>query len=353
MILPRKIYLWLPSVIYGAVTALRNRLYDLGILKSKTFSVPVICVGNITVGGTGKTPHVIYIAQLLSDMMQVSVLSRGYLRKSKGFRPVRAGDSVDTAGDEPLLMARRMSYASIFVDRDRVHGVTEIMRTSPGTGAIILDDGFQHRALRAGMNIVLTSYDRLMTHDRLLPLGRLRENLSGMKRADVIIVTKVPPGTTSEEMNRTKETMNISGGQSIYFTRLNYEKPAALFGGARREITGKTDIVLVTGIADPAPMVKYLSGIAAGVTNISFPDHHRFKGRDLEAITSAFDAIGNDDKIVITTEKDGVRLKEITNIADRIRDALYCLPVSVEFIENEDEFIRKVYGYSGKDKTDS
>jgi tetraacyldisaccharide 4'-kinase len=353
MTLPGKICLWLPSVIYGAVTALRNRLYDLGILKSRTFPLPVICVGNITVGGTGKTPHVIYITQLLSDMMQVSVLSRGYLRKSRGFRLVRADDRVDTAGDEPLLMARRMSYARVFVDRDRVHGITEIMRTTPAAGAIILDDGFQHRSVRAGMNIVLTSYARLMTHDRLLPLGRLRENLSGMKRADVIIVTKVPPGTTPEELKRVKETMNISGGQSIFFTGLIYGKPVPLFARAGRTITRKTDVVLVTGIADPAPMVKYLSGIAAAVTHISFPDHHRFKGKDLEAISSSFDAIDNEDKIVVTTEKDAVRLKEITNIADSLRDALYSLPVSVKFIENEDEFIRKVYGYTGKNKTDS
>ena len=352
MILPRKICLWLPSVIYGSVTALRNRLYDLGILKSRTFPLSVICVGNITIGGTGKTPHVIYITQLLSDMMQVAVLSRGYLRKSRGFRPVRADDRIDTVGDEPLMMARRMSYARVFVDRDRVHGITEIMHASPAAGAIILDDGFQHRSVRAGMNIVLTSYDRLMTRDRLLPLGRLRENLSGMKRADVIIVTKVPPGTTPEELKRVKETMKITGGQSIFFTRLTYGKPVPLFVRAGRTITRKTDVVLVTGIADPAPMIKYLSGIAAGVTHISFPDHHRFKEKDLEGISSKFDAIDNEDKIVVTTEKDAVRLKEITNIADGLREALYSLPVSVEFIEDEDEFIRKVYGYTGKDKRD-
>ncbi|HZM13858.1 MAG TPA: tetraacyldisaccharide 4'-kinase [Bacteroidales bacterium] len=352
MILPRKICLWLPSVIYGSVTALRNRLYDLGILKSRTFPLPVICVGNITIGGTGKTPHVIYITQLLSDMMQVAVLSRGYLRKSRGFRPVRADDRIDTVGDEPLMMARRMSYARVFVDRDRVHGITEIMHASPAAEAIILDDGFQHRSVRAGMNIVLTSYDRLMTRDRLLPLGRLRENLSGMKRADVIIVTKVPPGTTPEELKRVKETMKITGGQSIFFTRLTYGKPVPLFVRAGRTITRKTHVVLVTGIADPAPMIKYLSGIAAGVTHISFPDHHRFKEKDLEGISSKFDAIDNEDKIVVTTEKDAVRIKEITNIADSLRDALYSLPVSVEFIEDEDEFIRKVYGYTGKDKRD-
>jgi len=353
MTLPGKICLWLPSVIYGAVTALRNRLYDLGILKSRTFPIPVICVGNITVGGTGKTPHVIYLAQLLSDMMQVSVLSRGYRRKSRGFRYVRADDRVDACGDEPLLMARRMSYASIYVDRDRVHGITEIMRRSPAAGAVILDDGFQHRPVRAGMNIVLTSYGRLMTDDRLLPLGRLRENLSGLKRADVIIVTKVLPGTTPEELIRVKKTLKISGGQSIFFTGLIYGKPVPIFAREGRTVTRKTQVVLVTGIADPAPMIKYLSGIAAGVTHISFPDHHRFKVKDLEAISSAFDAIDNDDKLVITTEKDAVRLKEITNIADSLRNAFHYLPVSVEFIENEDEFIRIVYGYTGKDKRDS
>jgi tetraacyldisaccharide 4'-kinase len=246
-----------------------------------------------------------------------------------------------------------MSDARVFVDRDRVRGITEIMRTSPSVGVVILDDGFQHRAVRAGMNIVLTSYDRLMTHDRLLPLGRLREHLSGLKRADVIIVSKVPPGTTPEELKWVKETMNITGEQSIFFTGLIYGKPVPLFVRAGRTITRKTEVVLVTGIADPAPMVKYLSGISARVTHISFPDHHRFKGKDLEAIASAFDAIDNDDKIVVTTEKDGVRLKEITNIADSVRDALYSLPVGVKFIENEDEFIRKVYGYTGKDKRDS
>ena len=349
MILPRKICLWLPSLIYGCTVALRNRLYDLGIIKSHIFSLPVICVGNITVGGTGKTPHVIYLAGKLSDTMKVSVLSRGYLRKSSGFRIVRADDSVDAAGDEPLLMARRMPWAKVFVDRDRVHGITEIMRISPDTKAIILDDGFQHRAVKAGLNILLTSFDRLMTHDRVMPLGRLRESVGGMKRADVIIVTKVPHGTTGMEMERIKNEMCLTANQSIFFTGLAYEKPIPLFGGAAGEIKNTTAVLLVIGIADPAPLVRYLSGITRGVTHISFPDHHRFKANDIEAITSAYDALGTDDKIIVTTEKDGVRIKEITNIADRIRKALYYLPIGVQFIENEDEFLKTLYGYAGKD----
>ncbi len=353
MILPRKIYLWLPSVIYGVVISLRNRLYDLGIIKSHTFPLPVICVGNITVGGTGKTPHVLYLTERLSETMQVSVLSRGYLRKSSGFRVVRSGDSVDNAGDEPLLMARRISKANVFVDRNRVHGITEIMRTSPETKAIILDDGFQHRAVKAGLNILLTSCDRLMTRDHIMPLGRLRESLRGMKRADIIIVTKVPPGIPVAEMNQIRKEMNINAKQRIYFTSLVYEKPVSLFGGAVKEIKSTTAVLLVTGIADPTPLARYLEGISAGVKHIVFPDHHRFKGKDLEAITSAFDALGSDDKIVITTEKDGVRLKEITNIADHLRETIYYLPISVEFIDNEDEFIKTVYGYIGKSHRNS
>lgn len=349
MILPRKICLGLPSLIYGSVVALRNRLFDLGIIKSRTFSIPVICVGNITVGGTGKTPHVIYLTEKLSHTMKVSVLSRGYLRKSSGFRIVSAEDNVDTAGDEPLLMARRMPGANVFVDRDRVHGITEILRTSPDTKAIILDDGFQHRAVKAGLNILLTSFDRLMTHDHVMPMGRLRESIRGMKRADVIIVTKVPSGTSGGEMNRVRNEMRITGEQSVFFTGLAYKKPVPLLGGDKREINSTTAVLLITGIADPAPLVRFLSGISESVTHIAFPDHHRFKGKDIAAITSAFDALSKDDKIIITTEKDGVRIKEITNIAGRVRKSLYYLPVGVEFIENEDEFLKILYGYAGKD----
>ena len=350
MILPGKICLWLPSLIYGLAVALRNRLYDLGIFKSHTFPIPVICVGNITVGGTGKTPHVIYLIEKLSDIMKVSVLSRGYLRKSSGFRIVSAEDDVDTAGDEPLLMARRMLRANVFVDRDRVNGIMEILRTSPETKAIILDDGFQHRAVKAGLNILLTSYDRLMTHDHIMPLGRLRESIGGMKRADVIIVTKAPPGITGGEMDRIRNEMITTGKQSVFFTGLAYEKPVPLFGGDKREINSTTAVLLITGIADPAPLVRFLSGISAGVTQIAFPDHHRFKGKDIKAITSAFDDISKEDKIIITTEKDGVRIKEITNIADHVRKSFYYLPVGVEFIENEDEFLKILYGYAGKDR---
>jgi tetraacyldisaccharide 4'-kinase len=332
--------------------AARNGLYDLGILRSRTFSLPVICVGNITAGGTGKTPHVIYLAEKLSSVLPVAVLSRGYLRSSKGFRPVNGTDVTADAGDEPLQMARSLAKARVFVDRDRVNGISEIMRTVPSVETILLDDGFQHRAVTAGMNILLTDWNRLMTRDRLLPLGRLRESLHGMERADIIIVTKSPSRVSPGEMETVRRELSEAGAtQSIYFTTLAYEKPVPLFFGTpMRGINPETTVLLVTGIADPSTLAAYLSQICSRVIPLSFPDHHQYTAEDIDRITSAFDAINGPDKIIITTTKDGVRLKEITNSADHVRQAVHYLPVNVQFIENEDDFLNKVYSYAGKNR---
>lgn len=355
MIMPEKLLLWTSSQIYGLAVTVRNRLYDLEIFRSRSFNLPVICVGNITAGGTGKTPHVLYLTEKLSALMQVAVLSRGYLRSSKGFRPVTGTDTTADAGDEPLLMAQSMKQARVFVDRDRVNGINEIMRTWPSVKAVILDDGFQHRAVKAGLNILLTDWHRIMTRDRLLPLGRLRESLSGIKRADIIIVTKAPSQITAGEMEAIRRDLTEAGaGKSIYFTTFAYDRPVPLFfGTALRGITAGTTVLLVTGIAEPGPLADYLSGISARVIPLSFPDHHNYTAIDIGKITSTFDTISETDKIIITTTKDGVRLKEITNIADHVRRALHYLPVTVQFIENEEEFLTKVYSYAGKDRQNS
>jgi tetraacyldisaccharide 4'-kinase len=350
MTLPGKIMLWFPAAIYRLVTGMRNRLYDRGLLRSHSFSIPVICVGNITAGGTGKTPHVLYLAEKLAGMTGVAVLSRGYLRKSRGFRMVTNADTVSDAGDEPLLMAGRHGAFKVFVDRNRVNGITEIMHRYPETGIVVLDDGFQHRAVKAGFNIVLTACDRMMTHDRILPLGRLRESLSALKRADMVIVTKVPPATPSEETERIRRELFAAGARDIYFTGLKYEKPVPLFSGRQRDITAATSVLLVTGIASPAPLVNHVSRLTANVRHIAFADHHRFTARDIAAIGSAFSELPGDDTIIVTTEKDAVRLKEIVNIADRFAGAFYFIPVGVEFIEGETDFLNTIYGYARKDK---
>ncbi|MCU0377396.1 MAG: tetraacyldisaccharide 4'-kinase [Bacteroidales bacterium] len=348
MTLLRDILLWPAAVIYGSVVALRNILYDLDVLRGHRFPLPVICVGNITAGGTGKTPHVIYIAGKLSEMMDVAVLSRGYLRKSRGFRHVTPESSVTLSGDEPLLMARSLTRASIFVDRDRANGIREILRTTPSAEAVILDDGFQHRAVKAGLNILLTSYNRLMTHDRLLPLGMLRENLRGMSRADIIIVTKAPQDITEEQTDRIRREINPGPRQSLFFTCLAYRKPVPLFNSGQRDITPGTAILLVTGIAEPEPLKSYLMNMSGEVTHLSFPDHHHFSDSDLKRITEAFDLITAKERLIITTEKDGVRLKEITNIADYVRESMYYIPVGVVFIKDEEIFLKKITGYAGK-----
>ncbi len=345
-----KLILWSASQLYGLAVAVRNMMYDVGILQSRSFDIPVICIGNITAGGTGKTPHVIYLAEQLSPLMGVAVLSRGYLRTSKGFRRVSAADTTADAGDEPLTMALQMPQTEVFVDRDRVHGIREILSISPSTRVIILDDGFQHRAVHAGLNIVLTDWNRLMTRDQLLPLGMLRESLRSLKRADIIIVTKTPPKATAEEKETVIRELEDAGApESIFFTKLVYEKPVSLFSGNRREITPATSVLLVTGIADPSPLKHHLTAITSHLEHISFPDHHKFTDKDIGRITQAFDAIVGNDKIIVTTSKDGVRLKEIANIADHIKQALHYQPVYVQFIDNEHSFLSKIYLYAGKD----
>jgi len=350
MIMPGRILLWLSSQLYSAAVAVRNGLYDCGILKSHGFHMPVICIGNITVGGTGKTPHVIWLAERLSSVVQVAVLSRGYLRKSRGFREVTPPDTTADAGDEPLLMARSLPRVRVFVDRDRVHGIRRIMAEEPPPGAVILDDGYQHRAVKAGMNILLTDWNRLMTRDRLLPLGRLRESLRGMRRADIIIVTKVPPEATAAEMEAVKGELKAGVRQSIYFTTLIYGNPVPLFPETPPQtVTPDSSVLMVTGIADPAPMTRYLSSLCTRVTPLSFPDHHRYTESDIAKIKSAFDTMEGERKIVITTAKDAVRLKEIANIAVHLAEVTHVLPVNVQFIENEEYFLNKIYRYAGKD----
>jgi tetraacyldisaccharide 4'-kinase len=353
MIRPLKPLLWSAAQLYGLAVAVRNLLYDHGLLRSHSFDSPVICIGNITAGGTGKTPHVIWLAERLYAHSRVAVLSRGYLRKSRGFLPVTPASTPANAGDEPLLMARSLPGIQVFVDRDRVNGIREIIRRAPDMGAIILDDGFQHRAVKAGMNIVLTDLNRLMTRDRLLPLGMLREQIGAVKRADIIIVTKAPAGVSREERDTVIGEIRAAGATApVYFTTLAYGNPRHLFSETVRNITPDSHLLMVTGIASPAPMAEYLRGIAGCVTQIAFPDHHTFTADDIGRITSALDTMGGTDKFIVTTSKDGVRLKEIANIADHVRQALHYLPVNVQFIENENEFLNKLYSYVGKDYQD-
>ena len=347
MSIVRYIFLKPVSLVYGMVISVRNMLFDKGFCRVSSFNIPVICVGNITVGGTGKTPHVEYIAGLLLRSMQVAILSRGYLRHSRGFHIVSADDEVNMSGDEPLQLARRLPKAVVAVDRDRVHGVRKLLSLFPDLKAIILDDGFQHRSLKAGMNIILTSHGRLMTDDSLLPYGRLRDNLSSLRRANIIVVTKAPEQTTDNELKRLEKEINPEPGQRLFFTTLSYGSLLPVFPGPQeKELTENTEVLLVTGIADPSPLVYYISQKTSHLRHLSFSDHHNFTEGDIDKISDELNSLKQSDKIIVTTEKDSVRLKEFTNIAIHFKEQFYYIPIRVRFLENEEEFINAVTLYA-------
>ena len=341
------------SVLYGIVTRVRNLLYDKNILSSKEFPVPVICVGNITVGGTGKTPHVEYVAGLLSRYSRVAVLSRGYKRKTRGFRIVSPDDTASMSGDEPLQIASKLRNVMVAVDADRVRGISRLTEINEDNITVVLDDGFQHRSVRAGLNIILTDYSRLMTRDHLLPYGRLRENLKGVSRANTIIVTKSPSDLGEEEMKSITAEISPLAGQNIFFTTFEYGDLLPLFsdrdihGSGTYGITPGTTIVLVTGIASPAPLINYLSAFSGEIIPLTFPDHHFFSQPDINKITETFYSLKTEEKMIITTEKDAVRLKDFTNIASPLRNKFYYLPVRIKFIRDEEKFIKIITDYAG------
>jgi tetraacyldisaccharide 4'-kinase len=340
------------SVLYGVATSIRNILYDRHILKSKSFAVPVICVGNITVGGTGKTPHVEYIANLLSGYVDVSVLSRGYRRKSRGFRIVSPLDSALLTGDEPLQIANRLRQVTVAVDSDRANGIEKLLSLSNGRLAVVLDDGFQHRSVKAGLNIILTDYGRLMTRDNLLPYGRLRESLKGLSRAHIIIVTKTPATISDDEMAEIENEIAPGKGQHLFFTSLEYDEliPVDTSQYSSTEfnrVTPEVGVVLVTGIANPAPLINYLSLSAGTIIPMTFPDHHYFSKLDISKINEVFETLDMKEKMIITTEKDAVRLKDFINIASPFRNKFYYLPVRIKFIKNEELFIKIITDYAG------
>jgi len=327
-------------------------MFDHGLMKSCSFSFPVICVGNITVGGTGKTPHVEYIASLLARSVKTAVVSRGYMRKGKGFRIVSISDNADITGDEPLQIARRLPQVTVAVDADRANGIREVTSITPPAKVVVLDDGFQHRAVRAGLNILLTDYGRLMTRDYLMPYGRLRENITGSKRADIIIVTKTPAGISTEEKEKIRKELSPLPQQELFFTSLEYGDLQPVFENNSTDLPGKiteeTVILLVTGIANPLPLVEYLMGMSSNIRHISFRDHHKFNEQDIKNILSVWESIEQQDKIIITTEKDSVRLKDFSNFANPLKKGFFYIPVRIKFIDNEESFIKIVTDYAGK-----
>ena len=345
------------SWIYGLGVRLRNFMFDVGLLKSHSFDVPIISVGNITVGGTGKTPHVEYLIRLLKDKTKVAVLSRGYKRKTKGFIIADSQSTVRTIGDEPMQMFRKFQDVIVAVDRKRVNGIRKLTdgSTVKDIDVVLLDDAFQHRYVNPGINILLVDYHRLIIYDKLLPAGRLREPLSGKNRADIVIVTKCPRDLKPMEFRVIRKAMNLYPYQHLYFTTLVYDNLQPVFCGEERTldcISDDTNVLLLTGIASPKQMAVDLEPYTKNIHRLTFSDHHRFSQSDVDRINTAFAALPHP-KIVITTEKDTTRIVETEGLSDEVRHNMFAVPVRIQFMEKQENFNENIIGYVHKNSRNS
>jgi len=354
-----KILLYPISLLYGLVVYFRNRMYDLNILKSKEFHVPVISIGNITVGGTGKTPHVEYLVELLKDKFEVATLSRGYKRKTSGFLYVEPNAAVAEVGDEPLQIKRKFPEITVSVCENRVAGAEKLLAASEKKtpDVILLDDAFQHRRIIPGINILLIDYNRPIKEDSLLPAGRLREGAAQMRRANIIIFTKCNPGEVTPIMRRIlQKEVKLKPYQELFFTTFEYGNLQPVFSGKelKNEFYKKQTygILIVTGIAFPSLIPKHLKQFAGETDMVQFPDHHAFTSKDIQLIMSKFQQLKSEKKIIVTTEKDAVRFSDLSELDEQFKSALYYLPAKVKFLDEEGKmFNKKILNYVGENKS--
>lgn len=345
------------SWLYGLAVSLRNWLFNVGLLHQQSYDIPVIAVGNITVGGTGKTPHVEYLVRLLHKLTKVAVLSRGYKRKSKGYVLADDSSTALTIGDEPYQMTRKFKDIYVAVDANRREGIARLTtdESTNDVGVILLDDAFQHRYVKPGINILLVDYHRLIIYDKLLPAGRLREPLSGKRRADFVIVTKCPADLKPMDIRVLTKAMGLYPYQELFFTTMEYGELYPLFEGSNDEppkLKGH-NVLMLTGIASPEEMESDIKTKCRSLTTMTFRDHHVFTPKDIEAISDAF-AQMDSPKIIVTTEKDSTRLLQ-AKLTDAIKSALYVLPIQVRFMLNQDEelFNNKIISYVRKNSRNS
>jgi tetraacyldisaccharide 4'-kinase len=330
-------------------------MYDLKILQSTEFDLPIISVGNITVGGTGKTPHIEYLSNLLKDKFNVAVLSRGYKRKSSGFKLLETGSTVSEGGDEPVQIKNKFPKITVAVCENRVTGVQELLKTGNNPDVILLDDAFQHRRITPGINILLIDYNRPIDEDLLLPAGRLREGSVQIRRANVIIITKCPNELTPIMRRILQKNVFLKPYQSLYFTTLIYGKLTSVFAGNQTmelDELKNYSVVLVTGIATNAGIKDYLNRFSKNIYMLDFPDHHAYNEKDIIHITETLDSIAGEKKIVITTEKDMIRLRETLNLEEQFKEILFYLPIQIKFLEEQGTlFDQKILNYVGENKS--
>ena len=335
------------SWLYWLVVKIRNFLFDINILRSFEFDLPIICVGNITVGGTGKTPHTDYLINLLKKNYRTALLSRGYGRKTKGFRIVDETSKVTEVGDEPLQLKLKHNDIACAVHEDRLNGVVELFGAFPDIEVVVLDDAFQHRWIKAGLNILMVDYSRPVYKDFFLPAGNLRDSIAELKRADIVVVSKCAENLRTLEQDTIAQKLKLNPNQKIYFTSVRYGKPKPVFEDSEGcNIFPKANIFALAGIANPKPFIKQLDENYRLIGYKTFADHHNFS---VNEILSIFEDTSNDVKLV-TTEKDAARIRGL-NLASDVKSRIYYLPVEVYFINNdENRFNSQILDYVRKNK---
>ena len=343
----RHINYWLLPLawLYGGVISLRNKLFDWGWLQSKSFHVPIICIGNLAVGGTGKTPHTEYLIRLLQGQgLSVATLRRGYKRRSKGFVIATAASTADDLGDEPFQMRNKFPRLHVAVDANRCRGINHLLQLPHPPQVILLDDAYQHRYVHAGLNILLTDYHRLWCDDYLLPAGRLRESTHGRHRAQIIVVTKCPDDLKPIDYNLLAKRLQVHSNQTIYFSHLCYGALYPLFpqvAAPHPPLNTATSILLISGIANPEPLLREVQRYGCQVTHISFPDHHHFSRKELSEIERHYAKLKGTNRLLITTEKDASRLISHPALSEELKPHLYVLPIEIEILNNQKESFNK------------
>jgi tetraacyldisaccharide 4'-kinase len=321
------------SLLYWLGIAIRNWLYNKKILKSSGFGLPVICVGNLSVGGTGKSPMVEYLVANLKDKFKVATLSRGYKRKTKGYALANSTTTALEIGDEPMQFHLKFPDVPVAVGEERLVAIPQLLHDRPETQAIILDDAFQHRSVKAGLNIILTDYNNLFSKDFYLPTGDLRDLKSSYKRAEVIVVTKCKPDLTEAERQKLIIEINPLEHQQVFFTAIEYGQLYHIMTNEGIRLDSKTEVLLVTGIANPRPLKKLLEEYSSSYHMLQYSDHHIFTIDDLNEIKKKFAIIETNDKIILTTEKDAVRLAKFNN--DIAELPFYVIPIRHRFLFEE------------------
>lgn len=347
------------SLIYGLIVYIRNRLYDYKIFKSTHFNFPVISVGNITVGGTGKTPHIEYLVELLKSEFKIATLSRGYKRETTGFIVSTPESTATEIGDEPCQIKQKFPEVTVAVDADRTNGINKLKEQNKDLDVVLLDDAYQHRKVNSGLNILLIDYSRPIDKDFMLPFGNLREQAFEKRRANIILITKSPNDLKPIDRRIMFNKLESFPFQHVFFTTFKYGEILPVFKQSKNNSENKDfkdyTVLLITGIANPKPFKEHIKeNISKNIVELEYSDHYNFKESDFKKIKQKFDNINSDKKIIITTEKDAMRLQKFSNIADDLLDSFFYIPIRVKFLNNRtDNFNQQIIDYVRKNKNHS